>query len=135
MNNVMRSAKETFLKENPCISQLKKIQFTRNVFEVVHAHQMEELHSAIAGLSDEYILADHATYLQVRADVLFEWTPQMREEYIRGVQKLSIEEMFKEKDVPWPTLETSGIDEPEFRPLDEDIVTHLVSSKHLKQMH
>jgi len=69
MNNVMRSAKETFLKENPCISQLNKIQFTRNVFEVVHAHQMEELHSAIAGLSDEYILADHATYLQVPADV------------------------------------------------------------------
>ena len=128
MNNVMRSAKETFLKENPSISQLNKIQFTRNVFEVVHAHQMEELHSAIAGLSDEYILADYATYLQVPADVWFEWTPQMREEYVRGVQKLSIEEMFKEKDVPWPTLETSGIDEPEFRPLDEDIVTHLVGS-------
>lgn len=49
INNVMRSAKETFLKENPCISQLNKIQFTQNVFEVLHAHQMEELHCAIAG--------------------------------------------------------------------------------------
>ena len=52
INNIMRSAEETFLKENPCISQLKKIQFTQNVFEVVHAHQMEELHSAIARLNN-----------------------------------------------------------------------------------
>lgn len=53
MNNVMRSAKDTFLKQNPCVSQLNKIQFTQNVIEVVHAHQMEEMHSAIAGVSDE----------------------------------------------------------------------------------
>ena len=52
MNNVMRAAKETYLKGNPCVSQLNKFQFTKNVFEVVHAHQMEDLHSAIAGLSD-----------------------------------------------------------------------------------
>lgn len=128
MNNVMRSAKETFLKENPCISQLNKIQFTQNVFEVVHAHQMEELHSAIAGLSDEYILADHASYLQVPADVWFEWTPQMRQEYVRGVQKLSIEDVFKQKDVPWPNLEPPDIENTEFRPLDEDIVADLVGN-------
>ena len=52
MNNVMRAAKETYLKGNPCVSQMNKFQFTKNVFEVVHAHQMEDLHSAIAGLSD-----------------------------------------------------------------------------------
>lgn len=108
MNNVMRCAKETFLKENPCISQLNKIQFTQNVFEVVHAHQMEELHSAIAGLSDEYILADYARYLQVPADVWFEWTSQMREEYVRGIQKLSLEGVFKQKDVPWPDLDNEA---------------------------
>ena len=56
INSIMRSARETFLKENPCISQLNKIQFTQNVFEDVHyANQMEELHSAIAGLSGVYI--------------------------------------------------------------------------------
>ena len=32
MNNVMKSAKETFLKQNPCVSQLNKIKFTQNVF-------------------------------------------------------------------------------------------------------
>ena len=75
------------------ISQLNKIQFTQNVFEVVHAHQMEELQSAIAGLSDVYILADHARYLQVPADEWFEWTPKMRERYVFGVQKLSVEDV------------------------------------------
>ena len=45
------------------------IKFTQNVFEVFNAHQMEEMHSAIAGVSEEYALADHARYLQVPADV------------------------------------------------------------------
>ena len=54
---------------------------------------MEELHSAIAGLSDVYLLADHARYLQVPADVWFEWTPKMRERYVFGVQKLSVEDV------------------------------------------
>ena len=126
MNNVMRSAKETFLKANPCISQLNKIQFTQNVFEVVHASQMEELHSAIAGLSDQYILA---TYLQVPADVWFEWTPQMREGYVRRIQQLSLEDIFKQKDVPWPVMEFSGIDQrKEFTSLGSDIVTELVDN-------
>ena len=121
----MRAAKETYLKGNPCVSQLNKFQFTKNVFEVVHAHQMEELHSAIAGLSDDYILADHASYLQVPADIWFEWTPKMRETYVLGVQKLSLQDVYNQKDVPWPELETIDID-AEFRPLGDDIVTELV---------
>lgn len=96
----MISAKESFLKENPCISQPNKIQFTQNVFKFVHAHHMEGLHSAIAGVSDVSILANHARYLQVPADVWFEWTPMMRENYVLGVQKLSVEDVFKQKDVP-----------------------------------
>jgi len=116
MNNVMRSAKETYLNGNPCVSQLNKFQFTKNVFEVVHAPQMEELHSAIAGLSDNYILADYASYLQVPADVWFEWTPKMRETYVLGVQKLSLQDVYKQKDVPWPVLEPTDSDSAEFRP-------------------
>ena len=125
MNNVMRAAKETYLKGNPCLSQLNKFQFTKNVFKVVHAHQMEELHSAIAGLSDDYILADHASYLQVPADIWFEWTPKMRETYVLGVQKLSLQDVYNQKDVPWLELETIDID-AEFRHLGDDIVTELV---------
>ena len=117
INNIIRSAKETFLKENACISQLKKIHFKQNVFEVVHAHQMEELHSAIARMSDVYIL-DHTRYLQVPAvRVWFEWSPKMREKYVFGVQKLSVEDVLKQKDVPWPVVESAHLDTTEFRAL------------------
>ena len=128
MNNVMRSAKETYLNGNPCVSQLNKFQFTKNVFEVVHAHQMEEPLSAIAWLSDNYILADYASYLKVPADIWFEWTPKMRETYVLGVQKLSLQDVYKQKDVPWPVLEPTDIDSAEFRPLQDDIVTELVDN-------
>ena len=113
----MKSAKETFLKENPYISQLSMIQFTQNVFEVLHAYQMEELHSAIAGLSDVYILADHARYLQVPADGWFDWSPKLREKYVFEVQKLSVGDVFKQKDVPCPVVESADIDTTEFWPL------------------
>ena len=89
---------------------------------------MEELHSAIAGLSDNYILADYASYLQVPADIWFEWTPKMRETYVLGVQKLSLQDVYEQKDVPWPVLEPTDIDSAEFRPLQDDIVTELVDN-------
>ena len=94
----MRSAKETFLKGNPCVSQLNKIQFTQNVFEVVHAHQTEEMHSAVAWVSDEYVLADKAKYMQVPADVWFELTHEMRKDCVLGIQKLSINDVFQQKE-------------------------------------
>ena len=100
MNNVMKSAIENFYKQNPCVSQLNKIQFTQNVFEVVHAHQIKEMHSTIAGVSDEYVLADHARYLQVPVDMWFEWTPEMRKDYVLGIRKLPVNDVFKQKDVP-----------------------------------
>ena len=119
MNNVMKSAKETFSKQNSCVLQLNKIQFTQNVFEVVHAKQIDEMHPAIAGVSDEYTLADHARYLQVPAYVWFEWTPEMRKDYVLGTQKLSVNDVFKQKDLPWPSFESSRADEiKEFRSLD-----------------
>ena len=77
---------------------------------------MEELHSVIARMGDVYIL-DYARYLQVPADVWFEWSPKMREKYVFGVQKRSVEGVFKQKDVPWPVVESADIDTTEFRPL------------------
>lgn len=61
------------------------------------------------------------------ADVWIEWTPKMREKYVLGVQKLSVADVFKQKDVPWPVVESADIDTTEFRPLEEDIVTGLIS--------
>ena len=108
MNNVMKSAIENFYKKNTCVSQLNKIQFTQNVFEVVHARQMEEMHSTIAVI-DECVLADHARYLQVPADMWFEWTPEMRKDYVPGIRKLPVNDIFKQKDVPWPLFESSHV--------------------------
>ena len=88
---------------------------------------MKELHSAIAGLSDVYILADHAGYLQVRMDAWFEWTPKIRGNNVFGVQKLSVKDVFRQRDVPWPVVESAGIDTTEFRPLEVDIITDLIS--------
>ena len=49
----------------------------------------------------------------------------MRETYVLGVQKLSLQDVYNQKDVPWLELETIDID-AEFRHLGDDIVTELV---------
>ena len=83
----------------------------------------------IAGVSDEYVLADHARYLKVPADVWLEWTPEMRKDYVLGIQKLLVNDVFKQKDVPWPSFESSRVDgTTEFWSLDTDIVQELVNS-------
>ena len=74
--------------------------------------------SCLQWLSDEYVLADHSKYLQVPADV---WSPQMRDEYIGNVLKLSMEEIFQQKDVPWPSLNNMNEGLSEFRDLDVDV--------------
>ena len=55
----------------------------------MHTRWMIELHSAVAGLSDVYILADHTRW--------FEWTTKMRDKYIFGGQKLSVKDVSKKK--------------------------------------
>lgn len=55
---------------------------------VAQSHQMEELHSAITGITDDYILADHARYLQLPANLWFKRTSETREQHIHGVQRL-----------------------------------------------
>ena len=93
MNNIMKAAKNTFTRESGA-THLTKLQFTRHVFEAIHDHQVEEFQSAVAGVSDEYVLADHSKYLQVPADVWFDWSPQTRNTYIGNIQKLSMEDIF-----------------------------------------
>lgn len=119
MNHVMKAAKNDFLKKSGT-EHLTKLQFTRHVFEAIHNHQTEEFLSALTGVSDEYVLADHSKYLQVPAEVWFEWSPQQRSEYFGKVLKLSMEEIFQQKDVPWPSLKNNG-DRSEFRDLEVDV--------------
>ena len=119
MNNIMKAGKNTFTKESGA-THLTKLQFTRHVFEAIHDHQVEEFQSAVAGVSDEYVLADHSKYLQVPADVWFDWSPKTRNTYIGNIQKLSMEDIFQQKDVPWPSDNMSE-DRFEFRDLEVDV--------------
>ena len=53
----------------------------------------------------------------------------MRKDYILGIQKLPVNNVFKQKGVPWPSFESSRADKTtEFRSLDTDIVEELVNS-------
>ena len=53
----------------------------------------------------------------------------MRKDYVLGIQNLPVNEVFKQKDVPWPLFESSRADETtEFRSLDTGIVEELVIS-------
>lgn len=53
----------------------------------------------------------------------------MRKDYVLAIQKLSINDIFQQKDVPWPSFESLCANETtEFRSLDEEIVEELVNS-------
>ena len=93
MNNVMKAERNSFLRHNPGVSKLSKLQFTRHVFESIHERQQEEVKMTIAGLSEEYELSSHAKYLQVPVDVWFDWNEQEQRTYIRKVNDLSAEEI------------------------------------------
>ena len=45
----------------------------------------------------------------------------MRDEYIGKVLKLSMEEIFQQKDVPWPSLNNMNKEHAEFKNLDVDV--------------
>ena len=66
-------------------------------------------------------------YLQVPMDAWCEWTPKIRGNNVFGVQKRSMKYVFRQRDVPWSVVESAGIDTTEFRPLEVDIITNLIS--------
>ena len=119
MNNLMKAAKNIFTKETGT-THLTKLQFIRHVFEAIHDHQVEEFQSAVAGVSDEYVLADHSKYLQVPADLWFDWSPQTRNKYIGNIQRLPMEDISQQKDVPWPS-DSMSEDRCEFKDLEVDV--------------
>ena len=55
------------------------------------------------------------------ADVWFEWSSKITEKSL-VYKKLSVEDVFKQKNVPWPVVESADIDSTEFRPLEVDII-------------
>ena len=105
MNKIMKTARDAFLRKNPCFSHLNKMQFTKHVFQAIHNDEREEFKSAVAGVSDLYDLSKEASYLQIPTDIWFTWTPEMREKYINQVDRLTMGEILQQKDVQWPEME------------------------------
>ena len=127
MNSVMKAEKNAFLRENPGVSKLSKLQFTRHVFESIHERQQEEVELAIAGLSEEYQLYSRASHLQVPVEVWFEWHEPERQAFIRKVNELSAEEILGKKEVPWPKADQAVRHEPEFLEPSVDLAQVLVT--------
>ena len=78
---------------------LSKLSFTTEVFQPTYKHQIE-LNAAIYGGNDEYELADFCKYLEVCPESWFgEWSENLREEYIRKFQELTIEQVMEGKTI------------------------------------
>ena len=71
----------------------------RDVWGKVDEQQQSELLLAIFGLSEEYELADLATYLQVEPERWFDWKPNERDQYMKGFNKLTVEDVMSKKIV------------------------------------
>ena len=50
MNHALKAEKNYFMRNNPGLSKLSKLQFTRHVFESIHERQQEELKLALPSL-------------------------------------------------------------------------------------
>jgi len=99
VNNKLTRQKEAMTKNDKNKTNMSKLEFVRDVWEKVDEQQQNELSLAIFGLSEEYELADFATYLQVEPERWFEWTTKEREQYVQGFNKLTVEEVMSKKKI------------------------------------
>ena len=77
MNHVMSTFKKGVVsakdgKENG----LTKLEFTTSVFKEICLKQQEELHLAIAEISEEYELSEYVSHLAVSTDKWFGWNTE-----------------------------------------------------------
>lgn len=89
----------------PADAQLSKLQFTRHIFEELHHKQQEELKLAVIGLSDKYQLSKLSSHLAVPPDVWFDWSENVRKEYIRKFNLMSVDEALRKKTINVNTAE------------------------------
>lgn len=101
---------------------LSKLEFTRHVFEEIHRGEQDELKLAICGLSEKYQLANVAAHLLVPVDIWFDWTEEQRNEYVKKLNAMSVEDMLKGKRVSVRKAdETSACSNQEFQELSFDV--------------
>ena len=97
VNNKLTRQKKKKKKNDKSKTNMTKLEFVRDVWEEVDHEQQSELSLAVFGLSEEYELADFAKYLQVEPEKWFDWTPNEREQYAKGFNKLTIEDVVAKK--------------------------------------
>lgn len=101
---------------------LLKLEFTCHVFEEIHWGEQDELKLAICGLSEKYQLANVAAHLLVPVDIWFDWTEEQRNEYVKKLNAMSVEDMLKGKRVSVRKAdETSACSNQEFQELSFDV--------------
>lgn len=126
MNNVMTRAKEAFLRQCGRSSgePLSKVEFTKHIFEDIHAKEQHELTLALIGQSEEYEMSDVATHLSVPVDDWFDWSKEQRSEYVAKFNKMSIEDVKNGKSILVKSTiineESEGSTSNEFREFSAD---------------
>ena len=99
VNNKLTRQKEAMTKSDKNKSDMSKLQFVKDVWQEVDRQQQFEMQMALCGLSEEYELSEMASYLQVNAEDWFEWSEKTRAEYALKFNKLTIEDVMKEKPI------------------------------------
>lgn len=74
---------------------LSKLEFTRHGFKEIHQGEQEELKLAVCGQSEKYQLANVAPHLLVPVDTWFDWTEKQRDEYVKKVNAMSVEDVYQ----------------------------------------
>ena len=108
---------------------MTKLEFVRDVWEKVDHQQQSELSLAVFSLSEEYEVADFAKYLQVEPEKWFDWTPNEREQYVKGFNKLTIDDVVAKKKVE--IRQDSRQDEPTEWLEFPDVISSCYSIKEL----
>ena len=76
-------------------------------------------------MSDEYELADIASYLEVPAEEWFDWTVTKRAHYISKFNELSVEDLTKGKNIPEIKEQRGDQESLEFKELPENDINSL----------
>lgn len=97
LSNKLTRQKEAVTKNDKKKTNMTKLEFVTDVWEQVDHQQQSELFLAIFGHSEEYELADFDIYLQVEPERWFDWTANYRDQYIKGFNKLTVENVIAKK--------------------------------------
>ena len=125
VNNKLTRQKEAVTRKEKSKDNLTKLEFVKEVWEEIDRQQQLELSKAVCGMSDEYELADFASYLEVPAEEWFDWTETKRAHYISKFNELSVEDVAQGKTIPEIKEQHGDHESLEFKELPEDDINSL----------